>query len=213
MKVEPTATAPKVEATAEPTKAEVKPTEPPKSDGSVGTLDDVKSATIQIIAQGTFIDPQVGVMVNAAGSRASLLGKPLQSAGELRFQRLGLGDPTRALRKCFEVAVECVACRLQRSGRSRPDAAPHHRHQKRFPGEIFVAASLLACWRFGLWGLLAPVAILGVTMLREGSLGLWAWWVPACALTGAWMGLREEGEGQQREGGHAGSSVREACTL
>ena len=60
---------------------------------------------------------------------------------------------------------------------------------------VAVAASLLACWRFGLWGLVAPVAFFGVTMLREGSLGLWAWWIPACALTGAWMGLREEGEG------------------
>ncbi len=32
-------------------------------------------------------------------------------------------------------------------------------------------------------------------MVREDSLGLWAWWIPACGLTGAWMGLREEGEG------------------
>jgi len=60
---------------------------------------------------------------------------------------------------------------------------------------VAVAASLLACWRFGVWGLAAPVAFFGVTMFRESSMGLWAWWIPACALTGAWMGLREEGEG------------------
>jgi hypothetical protein len=60
---------------------------------------------------------------------------------------------------------------------------------------VAVAVSLLACWRFGIWGLTAPVLLFGVTVLREGSLGLWAWWIPACALTGAWMGLREEGEG------------------
>ncbi len=58
-----------------------------------------------------------------------------------------------------------------------------------------VAASLLSCWRFGVWGLTVPVALFGVAMFREGPLGLWAWWIPACALTGAWMGLREEGEG------------------
>ena len=60
---------------------------------------------------------------------------------------------------------------------------------------LVVAVSLLACWRFGVWGLLAPVALFGLTMFREDSLGLWAWWIPACALSGAWMGLREEGEG------------------
>ena len=60
---------------------------------------------------------------------------------------------------------------------------------------VAVAASLLACWRFGAWGLTVPVALFAVTALREESLGIWGWWIPACALTGAWMGLREEGEG------------------
>ena len=60
---------------------------------------------------------------------------------------------------------------------------------------VSVAVSLLACWRFGTFGLLAPVALFAVAWAREGSLGVWAPWIPACALTGAWMGLREEGEG------------------
>ena len=60
---------------------------------------------------------------------------------------------------------------------------------------LAVAISLLSCWRFGAWGLTVPVALFSVTTLREESLGLWAWWIPACALSGAWMGLREEGEG------------------
>jgi len=60
---------------------------------------------------------------------------------------------------------------------------------------VVVAASLLACWRFGTWGLAVPVALFAAAMIREGPLSLWAWWIPACALTGAWMGLREEGEG------------------
>jgi len=58
-----------------------------------------------------------------------------------------------------------------------------------------VAVSLLACWRFGVWGLAVPIALFVAAMFREGALGLWAWWIPACALSGAWMGLREEGEG------------------
>ena len=58
-----------------------------------------------------------------------------------------------------------------------------------------VAVSLLACWRFGARGLLAPIALLGAALGRDGGVSLWAWWIPACALTGAWMGLREEGEG------------------
>ena len=60
---------------------------------------------------------------------------------------------------------------------------------------IAVAVSLLACWRFGVWGLAAPVALFGAAWIREGSFGLWATWIPVGALTGAWMGLREEGVG------------------
>ncbi len=43
---------------------------PGNADGLVTSLDNVKSATVQVIAEGTFVDPQVGVQVNAgdAGS-------------------------------------------------------------------------------------------------------------------------------------------------
>lgn len=58
---------------------------------------------------------------------------------------------------------------------------------------LVVAVSLLACWRFGVWGLSVPVVLFVATIVGEGSLGLWAWWIPACGLTGAWMGLGEEG--------------------
>jgi len=57
---------------------------------------------------------------------------------------------------------------------------------------VAVAASLLACWRFGAWGLAVPVALFGAAMMREGPLSLWAWWIPAASLTGVWMGLGEE---------------------
>lgn len=77
----PTATAPAVQpgaATAVPTKeptVEI-PSTGASGAGAVGTLDDVKSATIQIIAEGTFIDPQVGVMVNAAGAGTGFIIDP-----------------------------------------------------------------------------------------------------------------------------------------
>jgi hypothetical protein len=58
-----------------------------------------------------------------------------------------------------------------------------------------VAISLLICWRWGLWGVLVPLAALGAVVLFAGPLASWAWWIPAAALTGSWMGLREEGGG------------------
>ena len=44
--------------------------------GAVDSLEDVKSATVQIIAQGTFIDPEVGMVVNAAGSGSGFIVDP-----------------------------------------------------------------------------------------------------------------------------------------
>ncbi|HSG19022.1 MAG TPA: trypsin-like peptidase domain-containing protein, partial [Anaerolineae bacterium] len=49
---------------------------PVKGDDSVSTLDDVKSATIQIEAQGTFRDPEVGLLVNAAGRGTGFIIDP-----------------------------------------------------------------------------------------------------------------------------------------
>lgn len=60
---------------------------------------------------------------------------------------------------------------------------------------LAVAVSLLAAWRWGAWGVLAPVALFAAAMALEGPFSLWVWWIPAAALTGAWMGLREEGGG------------------
>jgi len=58
-----------------------------------------------------------------------------------------------------------------------------------------VMMSLLATWRFGIWGVMVPVVLFAGAMVLEGPTSLWVWWVPAAALTGAWMGLREEGGG------------------
>ncbi len=48
--------------------------EPPKN--LVNSLEDVKKATIQIQAEGTFIDPQVGMVVNGAGRGSGFIIDP-----------------------------------------------------------------------------------------------------------------------------------------
>jgi hypothetical protein len=58
---------------------------------------------------------------------------------------------------------------------------------------IAVATSLLMSWRWGAWGVAAPVVMFAAGMILEGPFSLWVWWIPVAALTGAWMGLREEG--------------------
>jgi hypothetical protein len=58
-----------------------------------------------------------------------------------------------------------------------------------------VAVSLLATWRFGRRGLLVPLALFAAVLAIGGLRHLWVWWIPAASLTGAWMGLREEGGG------------------
>ncbi|MEO5617104.1 MAG: DUF2232 domain-containing protein [Candidatus Eisenbacteria bacterium] len=55
-----------------------------------------------------------------------------------------------------------------------------------------VAGTLLAAWRFGLWGGLAPAAVLAGVAAVAAPGSWWPWWVPATALSGAWMGWREE---------------------
>ncbi len=48
----------------------------PSSSGAVSTIDDVVNATVQIEAVGTFVDPQVGTMVNAAGRGSGFIIDP-----------------------------------------------------------------------------------------------------------------------------------------
>ena len=44
--------------------------------GAAGTMESVKDATIRIVAQGSFIDPEVGMVVNAAGSGSGFIIDP-----------------------------------------------------------------------------------------------------------------------------------------
>jgi serine protease Do len=64
----PAPTAPPAEPTAVP--------EPTKPAGLVSGIEDVKKAAIQIEAQGTFNDPQVGMVYNAAGRGSGFIVDP-----------------------------------------------------------------------------------------------------------------------------------------
>jgi hypothetical protein len=54
------------------------------------------------------------------------------------------------------------------------------------------ATALLLTWRFGRIGWLLPLGLAIGAYLVEGAGSLWAWWIPAAAASGAWMGSREE---------------------
>ncbi len=60
---------------------------------------------------------------------------------------------------------------------------------------LAAASSLALAWRFGVRAMALPVLLLaGAAVLAAGGV-LWAAFVPAAALSGTWMGLREEGGG------------------
>ncbi len=65
----PASTQPPTQAPTQP------PTAAPKS-GAVSSLEDVKKATIQIEAQGSFVDPQVGLKLNVAGRGSGFIIDP-----------------------------------------------------------------------------------------------------------------------------------------
>ena len=60
---------------------------------------------------------------------------------------------------------------------------------------LATAVSLLVAWRFGAWALPIPVLALGLAVTLFPGNVLWMGWLPAAALAGVWMGLREEGGG------------------
>lgn len=100
---------------AEPTAS----TEPAAPDGQVTSVDDVKFATIQIEAQGTFVDPQVGTVYNAAGRGSGFIIDPsglaitnnhvVTGAALLRVWVGGESEPRSArvlgVSECWDLAV------------------------------------------------------------------------------------------------------------
>lgn len=64
--------------TEEPAQPVIEPSEEPSVNqgGSINDVDDVRNATIQIEAQGTFVDPEFGLLVNAAGRGSGFIIDP-----------------------------------------------------------------------------------------------------------------------------------------
>jgi len=71
---EPTAAPPPADQQA--TAVPKEPEEPTGRTGAVSSLEDVKQAVVQIVAEGTFIDPEFGLQVNAAGSGSGFIIDP-----------------------------------------------------------------------------------------------------------------------------------------
>jgi serine protease Do len=65
-------------ATPQPVDEPAKPTKPaePVASGAVSALEDVKSASVQIEAQGSFVDPEVGLQMNTAGRGSGFIIDP-----------------------------------------------------------------------------------------------------------------------------------------
>lgn len=73
----PAPTAEPVEATEPPATEAPEPTEPPApTSGAVDNLQDAKKAVIQIESQGTFLDPEFGLMLNGAGRGSGFIIDP-----------------------------------------------------------------------------------------------------------------------------------------
>ena len=96
-----------------------KPEPTPISSRTISSLDQVKSATIQIEAQGTFIDPEFGLLANVAGQGSGFIIEPsgiaitnnhvVAGAALLQVWVGGESDPLNArvlgVSECFDLAV------------------------------------------------------------------------------------------------------------
>ncbi len=112
--------APPATPEVQPTSSEPQPTPvPTKPEGLVDTLEGVRSATIQIEAQGTFIDPQMGAVYNAAGRGSGFIIDPsgiavtnnhvVTGAALLKVWVGGESEPRNArvlgVSECWDLAV------------------------------------------------------------------------------------------------------------
>lgn len=97
----------------------LEPTEPTKPEGLVDSLEGVQDATIQIEAQGSFVDPQFGAMYNVAGRGSGFFIDPsgiavtnnhvVTGAALLRVWVAGEEKPRNArilgVSECWDLAV------------------------------------------------------------------------------------------------------------
>jgi serine protease Do len=95
------------------------PTVPPTPEGLVSSLDDVKKAVIYIEAQGSFVEPGVGLQLNAAGAGSGFIIDPsgiavtnnhvVTGAAFLKVWIGGEGEPRNAkilgVSECSDLAV------------------------------------------------------------------------------------------------------------
>ncbi|NJO84564.1 MAG: hypothetical protein HC828_18525 [Blastochloris sp.] len=124
---EPTAAAEPTEATSEedeePTSEEnadePTPEEEASTSDAVNSLEDVEQAVIQIVAEGTFVDPEFGLQLNAAGSGSGFIIDPsgiavtnnhvVTGAALLRVFVGGKSEPVNArvlgVSECSDLAV------------------------------------------------------------------------------------------------------------
>lgn len=126
---EPTATPESVSADPEPTEAPAEdpvelapePTEPPDivETNLVSSLDDLEKAVIQIVAEGSFVDPEFGQQLNVAGSGSGFIideegiavtnNHVVTGAALLRVYVPGQSEPVNAqvlaVSECSDLAV------------------------------------------------------------------------------------------------------------
>jgi len=106
-------------AADQPTAGPKEPEEPTGRTGAVSSLEDVKEAVVQIVAEGTFVDPEFGLQVNAAGSGSGFIIDPsgiavtnnhvVTGAALLKVYVPGEQDPRNArvlgVSECSDLAV------------------------------------------------------------------------------------------------------------
>lgn len=102
-----------------PTSEPVQEQQQSQTSGAIGSLDQVRSAVVQIEAQGTFVDPEFGLMLNAAGSGSGFIIDPsgiavtnnhvVTGAALLRVYVGGESEPRNArvlgVSECSDLAV------------------------------------------------------------------------------------------------------------
>ena len=100
-------------------KAEIEDEQSSSSSGAAASLQEVQNATVLIEAQGTFIDPELGMQVNAAGSGSGFIIDPsglavtnnhvVTGAALLRVWVAGEDNPRNAkilgVSECSDLAV------------------------------------------------------------------------------------------------------------
>ncbi|MCA9972636.1 MAG: serine protease [Anaerolineales bacterium] len=115
----PAAATPTEEPTPEPEPTAPPATETPEPSNAVASLQDVQQATIRIVAEGSFVDPEAGMLLNTAGSGSGFIidesgiavtnNHVVTGAALLRVYVGGASEPVNArilgVSECSDLAV------------------------------------------------------------------------------------------------------------